>query len=315
MMRPRHAAVVVVLAASSLAADPGAAQTITRDTSAFRADRFWPGVAGLIAADVVVMYSLSQLWYSGHERTSFHWYPYGDGWLDDYHTYVQQDKGGHIFVAWQLARAVGQFGLWSGMSRRQAGLFGGLVSAAFQSQIEYFDGLSDRYGASRTDLLANFIGGAIGGAQVALPDRFDWLRAKYSYHPSPYYDDESSSVAPFRYLGNALKDYDGISYWLVVRPSRMTWSGREAWPDWLAVSVGHSGTGLAHPISGSHPDGSSGGPVHRRQIFVAPDLDLLSLREEWPQPFRAIAGALSFIRLPAPALQLTPRLRWYWVYY
>lgn len=274
------------------------------DTSSFRSDRFWYGVGGFVAADVVVMYGLNRLWYSGHDRTSFHWY-------NDWNTYVQQDKVGHMFVSWHLARVFGEYGMWSGMSRRRAGLFGGLMSAAFQSQIEVFDGFSEAFGASGTDIAANVVGGVIGGLKVAYPDRLSWFDAKYSYHPSPYYQEDVSDVAPFRYLGNALKDYDGISYWLVVRPSNRY----AEWPEWLGISVGYSGTGLAHPLSGRFEEGGRGGPVHRRQVFVGPDIDLLALRDDWPQPFRAIASFFSFVRLPAPAVQLTPEVRWYWIYY
>lgn len=277
---------------------------VSSDSSSFRSDRFWAGVGAMVLTDAVVMHGLNRLWYAEHERTSFHWY-------DDWETYVQQDKGGHLFVAWHLARLFGEYGLWSGMTRKQAGLFGGAMSALFQSQIEFFDGFSEAFGASRTDILANVVGGAIGGAKIAWPDRLSWVTAKYSYHPSPYYDAEASSIPPFRFLGNALKDYDGISYWLVMRPS----DRYDGWPEWLGLSVGYSGTGLAHPLSGRDPFGGHGGPEHRRQLFIGPDLDLLALRHEWPQPFRAIAGFFSFVRIPAPAIQLTPELRWFWTYY
>ena len=290
----------------------GVATAQSPDSSGFKPGRFWPGVAGFAAADVVTMVGLNSLWYSGHERTPFHWHG-GRRWDDDWNTYVQQDKFGHAIVAYHLARVFGEYGLWSGLTRKQAGVFGGAVSAVFQSQIELFDGLSEEYGASRTDILANIVGGAAGAAKVAYPERLAWFTLKYSYHPSPYYDEEISSAAPLRFLGNALKDYDGISYWFAVRPSELEISDR--WPSWLGVAVGYSGTGLAHPVSGLTEEGGAGGPTHRRQVFIAPDLDLTDVREKWPQPFRGIAGFFSFLRLPAPALQLTPEIRWFWVYY
>ena len=289
-----------------------------QEEESFHARRFWPVMGGAFAVDVGVMYGLSELWYS-EKGGQFKWYSdrlqdrypsfEGDGWLDDWHTYVQQDKGGHLFVAWQLARVFGEYGRWTGMSRRHAGLFGGAVSAFFQSQIEIFDGFALEYGASRTDIMANMIGGALGGLQVAYPERLGWFTAKYSYHPSPYYD-ESISNPVLGYVGNALKDYDGISYWLVVRPERLLHRpARRVWPDWLAVSMGYSGDGLGHPISGVN-----GTPEHRRQLYLSLDVDVLSTND-WPQPYKALAGFFSFVRLPMPALQLTPDLRWHWLYY
>ena len=291
------------------------------DAPRFHPRRFWPAVGGLVALDVGVMYGLSELWYSDQDA-SFKWYsdrledryPHfeGDGWLDDWHTYVQQDKGGHLFVAWQLARVFGEYGRWTGMTNEQAGLFGGAVSALFQSQIEIFDGFAKDYGASRTDVLANFVGGAVGGLQIAYPDRLSWFTAKYSYHPSPYYQEDVSRLPPLTYVGNVLKDYDGISYWLVVRPEDLlTGQAKTYWPDWLAVSAGYSGDGLGHPISGV-----GGTPEHRRQLYLSLDLDLLGRHtRDWPQPYRALAGFFAFIRLPMPALQLAPGLRWHWLYY
>ena len=81
------------------------------------------------------------------------------------------------------------------------------------------------------------------------------------------------------------------------------------------MSVGYSATGLAHPLSGRTETGDLGGPVHRRQIFISSDIDVFASRSSWPQPFRTIAGILSFVRFPSPALQVTPEVRWYWIYY
>ncbi len=282
----------------------------------FRPVRFWGGLGGFVAVDVPVMYALTTVWYDEGSRTSFHWYSdsenatgggrYDHGWLDDWYTYVQQDKLGHVWTGWHLARAFGAYGRWSGLSNGKAALFGGVMSTLFQTQIEIYDGFHEDYGASRTDLLANLVGAAVGGLKVAYPERLDWFAAKYSYHRSPYYNENAS------YLGNAIKDYDGISFWLAVRPEELL-HGRagQLWPDWLALSVGYSGDGLAHEISGL-----GGTPEHRRQLFIGPDLDLLHwAAERAPEPWATLADLFAFLRPPAPALQLTPEVRWYWVFY
>ena len=285
---------------------------------AFKPRRFWAGMGAFALADAASMYGLSRLWYGAQGQTSFAWYTDrlqvryrnapDDGWLDDWHTYAQQDKLGHFVVAWHLARVFGEYGRWAGLSRRQAGLFGGAMSTLFQSQIEVLDGFAADYGASRTDLLANLAGGAVGGLQVAYP-QWGWFTAKYSYHRSPYYDETTN------YVGNALKDYQGISYWLVVRPEQLL-AERAArwWPGWLAVSMGYSGTDLAHPISGRTQGGGLGGPVHRRQFFLGLDVDWLAAAD-LPQPYRTVARFFSFVRIPAPALEFGARTRWHWLYY
>lgn len=292
----------------------------------FRHDRFWPVVGGAAVADVGAMYALSSLWY-GSGDAEFQWYSDrlqhlypgtpDDGWLDDWHTYVQQDKLGHFFTAYQLARLSGAVGRWTGMSRGRAALFGGVVSNLFQAQIEYFDGYALDYGASRTDLLANVAGGVLGGLQVAYPNRTDWFALKYSYHFSPYHDTELSPVGPISFVGNALKDYQGISYWLVVRPEKLLrGEAKRRWPDWLGVSLGYSGDEITHAISGMREARLGEGPagVHRRQIFLSLDVDILA-ENDWPQPWKAIAGALSFVRIPMPAVEFSDGVRWHWLYY
>ena len=292
------------------------------DERTFRPRRFYAGVGATVAADAVVMAGLAGLWYTG-DRVPFHWYADAppedaipdDGWLDDWHTYVQMDKGGHALTAWGIARAYGAYGTWSGLSDRQAGLFGATVATLFQSQIELFDGFDPAYGASRTDLVANVVGAAVGGAQVAFPGRSDAVTFKVSYHPSPYYDRTVSSVAPARFVGNAIKDYDGLSYWAVARPSRL---GAPAWwPRWLGVAVGYGGDGLEHPVSGLTTGGGEGGPVHRRQVYLGLDLDFLEAeRRRLPRALRPVAAVLSIVRLPFPALELGGGgVRWHGLYY
>jgi uncharacterized protein YfiM (DUF2279 family) len=329
-----------LLAGVCLTAPAQAQPTAPPDSSArapaaerqFHPKRFWPVMGGAVVADVGVMYGLHQLWYAGSQNTSFRFYSnnprvggaggeHDHGWLDDWYTYAQQDKLGHAFVAWRLARVFGAYGRWTGMNDARAGLFGAGASALFQSQVEIFDGFAAQYGFSRTDVLANVAGAALGGLKVAYPQRLDWFTAKYSYHPSPYRYRNLSGRAAFNYLGNVLKDYDGISYWLVVRPEELLAGRAKArWPDWLALSVGYSANDITHAISGTQREQRLGpGPAghHKRQLLISPDIDVLgrSTTRDWPQPLKALAGFFSFVRLPMPALQLTPDVRWHWVFY
>lgn len=267
--------------------------------------RLWWGVGSAAALDVGGMVLLHQFWYSNTERTSWHFYDRAGGkrWYDDWFTYKQQDKLGHLYSSWALSRAAIAYGHWSGLSRRNAAFLGMGSSLFFHLQIEFFDGFSDRYGASRTDLLANATGSAIAGLQHLYPRSTNWFALKYSYHPSPYYE-------PSRYLGNGIQDYQGITFWISLRPERVLPSRASSfWPDWLALSVGHSGVGLGHPVSGV---GAT--PEHRRQLFVGPDIvvgELIDLPDSWS----AVEHVLSFVRLPLPVIQVTPNTDWRWAYF
>ena len=309
--------------AAMLLAAPRDSSEATRAARVFRPVRFYGGLGALAAGDALVMAGLADLWYSG-DRVAWHWYSdtpglHDDGWLDDWHNYVQQDKLGHFFVAWQLARVFGAYGRWAGLSNGRAGLFGGAVSALFQTQIEFFDGFDQAYGASRTDILANVAGGVVGGLKVAYPEGLGWFEARYSYHRSPYYDASVSGNAVLQYAGNAIKDYDGISYWLAIYPERWMPEGlQQRWPDWLGIALGYSGSGLAHPISGLAEPRFKGQDLptrHRRQVFVGPDLDLVR-RIPVPRWLVPVRTFFSFVRVPAPALEMGGRgVRWHWLYY
>ena len=306
---PLRSVVTCVLIGWLWFATEGTAQHLTAETgllqyhadstqaapaSTFHPYRFWVGTGATVAADLAVMVGLNQLWYSGYERSRFHWH-------NDWNNWLQQDKIGHMITAWHIARVFGAYGTWAGLSRKQAGLYGGVVSTLFQSQIEVLDGFSEAWGASWGDLIFNTVGGAIGGLQVAYPELHAFT-IKYGYHRSPFYDQDLS------YIGNALKDYDGISYWMVVRPEMLLsdqWKTR--WPDWLALSIGISADGLAEALSTpAHP--------HQRVFLVGLDLDFLR-SIQWPHRWMQIAAEFfSFIRIPAPALVLSPRVKWHWAY-
>jgi hypothetical protein len=303
--------------------------TLLEPAPSFHPRRFWYGVGSAAALDVGFTAALASIWYDESERTGFHFYSESeniagtaadDGWLDDWHAFAQVDKFGHVWTSWHIARIVGRYGRWAGLPPREAGLFGGAVSTIFQMQIEVSDGFSEAYGFSRTDALSNLIGSTVGGLKVAYPERLGWLGAKYSYRPSPYYGTRTTGVGGGGvggYLGNAIKDYDGATYWLTVRPKELLQGrARQVWPDWLAFSAGYGGDGLAHAVSGlSYPDSPEGESYeHRREFYIGPDIDLLHSLD-LPQPFQAVLRFFQFVRLPAPALQLAPEVQWHWAFY
>lgn len=271
----------------------------------YRPRRLWWGVGGAVVLNAGAIAFLHKIWYGSAGTTSWHWYdkPGGRGWYDDWFNYVQQDKLGHLYNSWELTRLAAAYGQWSGLSRRNAALLGAGATTFFMAQIELFDGFSEIYGASRTDLLANATGSVLAGVQHLYPDGTDWFTFKYAYHPSPYYEPDKS-------LGNLITDYQGFTFWLSLRPERMLpFRAQSIWPDWLALSVGHSGIGLDHPFSGR---GNT--PEHRRQLLIGPDVIVGEL-VDLPRSMQALEHLLSIIRLPLPAFQIAPRARWHFVYF
>lgn len=264
-----------------LATLPGTVQAQVVAERGYSPGRFWAGTGVIVGTNAAVMIGLNQLWYADYERGAFRWH-------NDWPNWRQQDKLGHLAASWHIARGVGAYGRWSGLSPAQAGLYGAAVSVVFQSQIEVLDGFSEAWGASAGDVLFNTIGAVAGGLQVAYPEA-NAVTLKYSYHRSPNADPSES------YAGNMLKDYDGASFWLVARPHEL---GVAGWPEWLGISIGHSADGLANAL----PTPES---PHRRVWLIGPDFDFFRTIN-WPAPWlQRTADVLSFIRIPAPALKIS----------
>ena len=84
---------------------------------------------------------LQWVWYKDHARVPFHFYNDGKG-------YLQLDKCGHAFGAYQYSRKGYEALRWAGVSRKKALIFGGPLGIVLQSPIEIFDGLYEGYGFS-----------------------------------------------------------------------------------------------------------------------------------------------------------------------
>lgn len=279
--------------AGEVAEAPGAFPDLG-PAQAFSPSRFWWGSGAALAADAAALAALDRLWYADYERTRFHWHDDLDNWL-------QQDKLGHVVTALHVARAWGAYARWSGLDPPRAALYGGGLSLFFLSQIELLDGFSAGWGASVSDIVANAVGAGWGALHVADP-RFRVVSMKWSYAPSPNRDRTAGLAA------NALKDYDGATFWIVVQPGAGESAGVPGWPAWLGLAVGHSGDGLAQALpSVEHP--------HHRVILLAPDIDAAALLEPLGPGWRLVGRALSFLHLPVPALQFTPGVRFHPIYF
>ncbi len=260
----------------------------------FSPGRFWWGTGAAMAADAAALVALNRLWYVDYERTRFHWHDDLDNWL-------QQDKLGHVVTALHVARGLGAYARWSGLDPRRAALYGGGLSLFFLAQIEILDGFSTGWGASWSDITANAVGAGWGALHVADP-RSRWVTMKWSYGPSPFREPDAGLAA------NALKDYDGATFWLVLQPGGGAMAHAGRWPEWLGIAVGHSGDGLVRALP-------TEADPHRRVFLVAPDIDAVALLEPFGPRWQMVGRVLSFLHLPGPALRLAPDIRFHWFYF
>jgi len=94
---------------------------------------------------------LHSLWYSDFERSKFHTIDDSDEWL-------QVDKFGHVYSSYQLGRIGAESLNWSGVRKKDQLLYGATLGFTYLSIIEIFDGFSEEWGFSWSDMLANAMG-------------------------------------------------------------------------------------------------------------------------------------------------------------
>jgi hypothetical protein len=279
------------------------AQTPYRqDSFNIKRARFSVGLQAGIATSASV--GLYFLWYSGYEQSKFHW-------LDDNYGWLQIDKFGHTTTNYHLVAFCYNMNRWAGIEQKRAMLIGAGIGIGFQTAVEYFDGLSEAWGASAGDLLANSL-----GAATYISQEFAWgeqrIIWKYSFKNGDYsaYNDIVNTRAD-RLFGTAtyesfLKDYNGQTYWLSINPRSFS-SGMEWMPEWLNIAFGYSAEGMLganwnvwYDKAGCFRDYEH---IQRyRQYYFSLDIDWerIPTRSRF---LKAIAPYLNIVKMPFPALE------------
>ncbi len=253
--------------------------------------RLWT-VAGLSLGTYTGMYTaLGAAWYSGVPKSKFHWF-------DDSHEWKQVDKLGHAFGGYQGSRCMIQVLKWSGAGKTPTLIFGGATGFLMLAPIEILDGVSAQWGASATDIVANFAGAGIATLNEGL-----WngqrLQMKLSFHPTPY-----SKIRPELLGGVAtkfVKDYNGHTTWISVRVNSFLPEGKteKFWPDWLNLAVGYGAEGM---LGGYDDPNGEWTTREYRQWYLTCDLDLSQIKTR-SGFLKFLFGTFSFLHLPAPALE------------
>ncbi len=246
------------------------------------------------------LYALSKSWYK-NPLTHFHF-------RDDRHVWMQMDKFGHLFTAYQISRYTSEIYRGTGISRKQRILYGALSGFVFQSPIELLDGFSPDYGFSPSDAVANLAGSALFAGQMLAWDELRIL-PKFSVRPTPY-----AALRP-ELLGRntmerLLKDYNGQTYWFSSSPG--SFFPHLKWPRWLCFSVGY---GIENMIFAEVGKSASMGYRPYRQYYLSLDIDFTKIpaKRKW---IRTTALLLNAVKVPAPALELSiGRLHFHPVYF
>ena len=247
-----------------------------------------------VGGNAYLYHYFKKAWWSGTRAP--HFFFRGD-WDQQFR---DQDKFGHLLGGFQLAR-IGHAALREAcVGEKKAIWWSAAYAAAFQLQIEIFDGQFVKYGFSYADMIANTTGQAFAVLQEFHP-RLRVIKPTFSYHET-----RALKMGRSAELRPSL-DYSGQTYWFSTDVHEvLPDAAKPFWPSFIRFSAGHSVTDWVNPETGFSQRA-------KRKIMLSLDWDPEKLPGDAPL-WRTIKHTLSYYHFPAPALELTPKLHlspWY----
>ena len=238
---------------------------------------------------------LYQAWYKNYPSSSWHWFNDSKEWL-------QMDKCGHAYASYTLSSVFTYQLQTTGVEQNKALFLGTSLGFLSISTIEILDAQSKQWGASYTDLLANFT-----GSNLFFWQEITWkeqrIRMKYSFHRTPYAQQRPSILG--ENLGQEiLKDYNGQTYWLSANISSFIRQTRI--PRWLNIAVGYGAEGM---ITAQQNNNS------QRLYYLSLDIDLtrIPIRSHF---LRKLLAVLNVFKIPMPTIMYGPNgIQAYFIYF
>jgi hypothetical protein len=256
-------------------------------------------------AYTATLVGLNNLWYADYAKAPFHFF-------DDSGEWLQIDKCGHAATAYLEAFYIMHILKWTGVEHKPAAIYAGLTAFMLQNTIEVFDGTSADWGASATDIVANFAGAAIMTSQELI-----WkeqrMRLKILPHPQSYPAGELQERAEYLFgttvSRNFLKDYNAMNYWLSINPS--SFIKKQQRVKWLNLAIGYGAADMYGGYSnvwvdkdGNYHDRSD---IERyRRFLLSVDVDFSKIQTR-SRTLKAILGLLNIVKIPAPGIEFNSK--------
>ena len=239
-------------------------------------------------------------WYGKEPNGKFHWF-------SDEKEWNQIDKAGHFYVPYFTTTLTYNMLRWSGMKNTPAALTAGAFGFLSLAAIEIPDGLTNKYGASWSDILFDF-----GGAAFATTQYLVWkeqrITIKYSLHAVNYphgeLRDRSNELYGSSFSEKILKDYNGITTWLSFNLYSFNHNIK---PKWLNIAFGYGAGNMYGGFENKWTDKK--GVYHDRSdikryrsFYISLDADFTKFKTN-TKAGKAILGVLNIVKLPMPALE------------
>lgn len=268
--------------------------------------RFWlvSGVHTVAYAGTLVI--LNEAWYKNYPRRGFTSF-------DDSKEWLQMDKIGHGWSAYNLSRGSAKAWKWAGFSDRQSDIIGSSSGFAFLTVIEFLDARSTRWGWSWSDIAANTV-----GTGLYLSQQLAWneqrIQFKFSFHRKNYDDDQlndrTDQLFGKSWYERMLKDYNGQTYWFSA--NLKSFFKESKLPAWFNIAIGYGANGMYGGFENLGRDGIGNITFDRRniprvrQFYISPDIDLTKIKsnKRW---VRTVLLMLNTFKIPAPALMINSK--------
>jgi uncharacterized protein YfiM (DUF2279 family) len=239
---------------------------------------------------------LNSLWYNDYPRSKFHT-------IDDANEWKQMDKIGHVFSTYQLSKAGADLLNWSGVSENNQLIYGSTLGLVFLTTVEVFDGFSSEWGFSWSDFGANAIGTTLYVGQELLWDEQRFV-IKYSFHRTNFAPQRPNTLGN-GLLEEALKDYNGQTYWLSFN-LRSFFKDTKI-PEWLNLAFGYGVEGMLSS-RGESVDNLFTNQNQYRQFYLSFDVDLKRIKTE-SHVLKTIFSVLNVIKIPLPTVEFNSQNR------
>ncbi len=238
----------------------------------------------------LTLLGLNQLWYSDYKRSKFHT-------INDNSEWLQMDKFGHTFTAYQLGKFGSQALNWSGVSEKKQLLYGATLGFSFLTAVEVLDGFSQEWGFSWGDFMANASGtGLYVGQELLWKEQR--ITLKYSFHQTQYASQRPDKLGD-GFLEEVLKDYNGQTYWLSV--NLHSFFKKSKLPKWINVAFGYGGEGMLTGTTNVQ-NLVLNEENRTRQYYLSLDLDLSKIKTN-SHVLRTLLDVFNVVKIPFPAVE------------
>lgn len=256
------------------------------------------------ALGTLTLVGLDQLWYADFPKSKFHTINDADEWL-------QMDKLGHTFSAYQLGKAGADALKWSGVRQKDQLIYGATLGFTFLTAVEVLDGYSAEWGFSWSDMAANALGTGLYVSQELLWQE-QRILMKYSFHQTAYAAQRPDKLGD-GFLEEMLKDYNGQTYWLSANVNSFVKSSKL--PSWLNVAIGYGADGM---LTGKNEvvNNLLISQDRQRQYYLSLDVDLSKIKTN-SRLLQSLFDVFNTIKVPFPTLEFNDKngLKFHYIYF